>query len=153
MVQPKVRSVSRTAFRYRVFRLWPTWSAPNGKQWLFMAKGWFLEVDRARLINRATWLLIRELFVMGVALSVRLYGPNPGDHIRMSLLSFQALRYFEKKLFWCAYWIGLGVLSSVGLGTGLHTFLLYLGPHIASVTLAAYECHSLKFPEPPYPDQ
>lgn len=27
------------------------------------------------------------------------------------------------------------------------------GPHIASVTLAAYECGSVDFPEPPYPDQ
>lgn len=27
------------------------------------------------------------------------------------------------------------------------------GPHIASVTLAAYECSSTDFPEPPYPDQ
>uniref|UniRef100_A0A8D1WVL3 Vacuole membrane protein 1 n=1 Tax=Sus scrofa TaxID=9823 RepID=A0A8D1WVL3_PIG len=27
------------------------------------------------------------------------------------------------------------------------------GPHIASVTLAAYECNSVNFPEPPYPDQ
>lgn len=59
----------------------------------------------------------------------------------------------EKKIFWCAYWVGLGVLSSVGLGTGLHTFVLYLGPHIASVTLAAYECNSVDFPEPPYPDE
>ncbi|KAG5875157.1 hypothetical protein JTB14_014286 [Gonioctena quinquepunctata] len=57
-----------------------------------------------------------------------------------------------KKLLWCLYWIGLGILSSVGLGTGLHTFLLYLGPHIAQVTLAAYECESLNFPEPPYPE-
>lgn len=57
-----------------------------------------------------------------------------------------------KKLLWCLYWIGLGILSSVGLGTGLHTFLLYLGPHIAKVTLAAYECNSVNFPEPPYPD-
>ncbi|XP_076024515.1 vacuole membrane protein 1-like isoform X1 [Genypterus blacodes] len=60
--------------------------------------------------------------------------------------------YIEKKTLWCAYWAGLGILSSVGLGTGLHTFLLYLGPHIASVTLAAYECGSVDFPEPPYPD-
>ncbi|NWI62350.1 VMP1 protein, partial [Todus mexicanus] len=66
---------------------------------------------------------------------------------------FQYVRYMEKKFFWCAYWVGLGILSSVGLGTGLHTFLLYLGPHIASVTLAAYECNSVNFPEPPYPDQ
>lgn len=27
------------------------------------------------------------------------------------------------------------------------------GPHIASVTLAAWECNSLDFPEPPYPDE
>ncbi|XP_062288695.1 vacuole membrane protein 1-like isoform X1 [Scomber scombrus] len=63
------------------------------------------------------------------------------------------VRYMEKKTLWCAYWVGLGILSSVGLGTGLHTFLLYLGPHIASVTLAAYECGTVDFPEPPYPDQ
>lgn len=43
-------------------------------------------------------------------------------------------------------------MSSVGLGTGLHTFVLYLGPHIAAVTMAAYECGGLNFPEPPYPD-
>ncbi|XP_035215888.1 vacuole membrane protein 1-like isoform X2 [Stegodyphus dumicola] len=59
----------------------------------------------------------------------------------------------EKEFLRCAYWIGLGVLSSVGLGTGLHTFVLYLGPHIARVTLAAYECNSLDFPQPPYPDE
>ena len=35
---------------------------------------------------------------------------------------------------------------------GLHTFLLYLGPHIAAVTMAAYECGSTDFPSPPYPD-
>uniref|UniRef100_A0A3Q3ECY2 Vacuole membrane protein 1 n=1 Tax=Labrus bergylta TaxID=56723 RepID=A0A3Q3ECY2_9LABR len=63
------------------------------------------------------------------------------------------VHYMEKKTLWCSYWVGLGILSSVGLGTGLHTFLLYLGPHIASVTLAAYECGSVDFPEPPYPDQ
>ncbi|XP_078142862.1 vacuole membrane protein 1-like isoform X1 [Centroberyx gerrardi] len=63
------------------------------------------------------------------------------------------VRYMEKKVLWSAYWVGLGILSSVGLGTGLHTFLLYLGPHIAAVTLAAYECGSVDFPEPPYPDQ
>ncbi|XP_033107861.1 vacuole membrane protein 1-like [Anneissia japonica] len=57
------------------------------------------------------------------------------------------------KLSWCVYWIGLGILSSVGLGTGLHTFLLYLGPHIAAVTLASFECQSVDFPQPPYPDE
>nr|XP_030737640.1 vacuole membrane protein 1 isoform X2 [Globicephala melas] len=82
----------------------------------------------------------------------------------------QYVQRIEKQFLLYAYWIGLGILSSVGLGTGLHTFLLYLltcvsldktekekklpkGPHIASVTLAAYECNSVNFPEPPYPDQ
>ncbi|XP_069366024.1 vacuole membrane protein 1-like isoform X2 [Paralichthys olivaceus] len=65
----------------------------------------------------------------------------------------QYVHYMERKTLWCAYWVSLGILSSVGLGTGLHTFLLYLGPHIASVTLAAHECGSVDFPEPPYPDQ
>ncbi|CDW54612.1 vacuole membrane protein; transmembrane protein [Trichuris trichiura] len=70
----------------------------------------------------------------------------PGQHQ-------QVLYSLEKKLLWCAYWLILGVLSSIGFGTGLHTFLLYLGPHIAAVTLAAFECGSLMFPEPPYPDE
>lgn len=37
----------------------------------------------------------------------------------------------------------------------LTSFLIFVlqGPHIASVTLAAYECNSVNFPEPPYPDQ
>lgn len=43
-------------------------------------------------------------------------------------------------LFFIAYWIILGVASSIGLGTGLHTFVLYLGPHIAKLALAATNC-------------
>jgi hypothetical protein len=66
---------------------------------------------------------------------------------------FQYWDPVRKQTVWCLYWLGLGVLSSVGLGTGLHTFILYLGPHVATVTLAAYECGSLNFPEPPYPDE
>ncbi|KAJ1849908.1 hypothetical protein LPJ70_000163 [Coemansia sp. RSA 2708] len=47
---------------------------------------------------------------------------------------------------WYAYWVALGVLSSIGLGAGLHTFVLFLGPHIARVTLTAHECASMSFP-------
>lgn len=65
----------------------------------------------------------------------------------------QYLLPVHAKCMWCMWWVGLGILSSVGLGTGLHTFLLYLGPHIANVTIAAWECSSVNFPEPPYPDK
>ncbi len=51
----------------------------------------------------------------------------------------------NKVAYFCFYWLILGVASSIGLGTGLHTFVLYLGPYIAKVTLAANECSY--FPE------
>lgn len=72
----------------------------------------------------------------------------------MSILTYSlSSEHYLKCLTWSLYWIGLGILSSVGFGTGLHTFILYLGPHIAKVTLAAYECNALNFPSPPYPDE
>ncbi|EMP37729.1 Vacuole membrane protein 1 [Chelonia mydas] len=43
----------------------------------------------------------------------------------------------------------LAVLTAAYYIEGTHQ----QGPHIASVTLAAYECNSVNFPEPPYPDQ
>lgn len=39
------------------------------------------------------------------------------------------------------WWIALGIASSIGFGAGLHTFVLYLGPHIAKVTMATNECN------------
>ena len=38
----------------------------------------------------------------------------------------QSFKQIKIVVFWWAYWVGLGILSSVGFGTGLHTFLLYL---------------------------
>lgn len=52
---------------------------------------------------------------------------------------------------WHFRWIGLGILSSIGLGFGMHTFVLFLAPHVASVTIAAHTCNTLDFPSPPYP--
>eukprot|EP01095_Lingulamoeba_sp_RSL-Kostka_P017422 TRINITY_DN9028_c0_g1_i2.p1 TRINITY_DN9028_c0_g1~~TRINITY_DN9028_c0_g1_i2.p1 ORF type:complete len:410 (-),score=112.44 TRINITY_DN9028_c0_g1_i2:144-1373(-) len=43
------------------------------------------------------------------------------------------------------WWVGLGVLSSVGLGTGMHTGVLFLFPHIFKVCLATYECNNTNF--------
>ncbi len=54
-------------------------------------------------------------------------------------LTSEVLQIDEVLLFGC-FWIGLGVLSSIGLGTGLHTFVLYLGPKIIRYVLASSEC-------------
>ncbi|KAI9588973.1 vacuole membrane protein 1 [Glossina fuscipes] len=94
-----------------------------------------------KLLQRKTWFAI---FMVLASFVVILYH-TPGSHQ-------VAFDFFKNNTWFVLYWTGLGILSSVGLGTGLHTFILYLGPHIASVTLAAYECNSLNFPNPPYPD-
>ncbi|KAJ1559016.1 Vacuolar membrane protease [Cladochytrium tenue] len=52
---------------------------------------------------------------------------------------------FERQSAWFGWWVMLGIASSIGLGTGLHTFVLFLGPYIAKVTLAAYKCNGLDF--------
>lgn len=92
-------------------------------------------------LKRKMSLLAVAVIAVLIYTSRHLEGPHQGKILEI-----------EAYLLWCLWWVGLGVLSSVGLGTGLHTFLLYLGPHIASVTLASYECGTTDFPSPPYPD-
>jgi hypothetical protein len=46
---------------------------------------------------------------------------------------------------YAAWWLGLGVLSSIGLGTGIHSGLLFLFPHLLRVCLAAERCGHLAF--------
>ncbi|CAM6049229.1 unnamed protein product [Sphagnum compactum] len=48
------------------------------------------------------------------------------------------------------WWVGLGVASSIGLGSGLHTFVLYLGPHIAMFTIRATQCGRVDLKCAPY---
>ena len=39
------------------------------------------------------------------------------------------------------WWFGLGVVSSIGLGSGLHTFVLFTGPYVSKTALE-YITHS-----------
>ena len=43
------------------------------------------------------------------------------------------------------WWLGLGILSSIGLGTGMHSGLLFLFPHIFFVVSTAEKCGHLNF--------
>uniref|UniRef100_A0A804NCI4 Vacuole membrane protein KMS1 n=1 Tax=Zea mays TaxID=4577 RepID=A0A804NCI4_MAIZE len=49
-----------------------------------------------------------------------------------------------------SWWVSLGVASSIGLGSGLHTFVLYLGPHIALFTIKAVQCGRIDLKIAPY---
>eukprot|EP01084_Bolivina_argentea_P004680 8885_1 len=46
---------------------------------------------------------------------------------------------------WILWWLILGILSSIGLGTGMHSGLLFLFPFIGQVCMTAATCHSLEF--------
>jgi membrane protein YqaA with SNARE-associated domain len=53
-----------------------------------------------------------------------------------TFLTYFVLYYlFPSYIYGVMYWMILGVLSSIGLGTGLHTFILYLAPHIIATTV------------------
>ncbi|CAM39604.1 conserved hypothetical protein [Leishmania braziliensis MHOM/BR/75/M2904] len=50
--------------------------------------------------------------------------------------------------YWLAdalYWVVLGVLSSIGLGTGMHSGLLFLFPHIYRTCAAVQRCGNANF--------
>lgn len=57
-----------------------------------------------------------------------------------AVFNLESLRTVKEIGWFSLYWILLGVASSIGLGTGLHTFVLYLGPHIAKVVVASIDC-------------
>lgn len=63
------------------------------------------------------------------------YGTQPGGWLREAELWLQFV----------VWWAGLGVLSSIGLGTGMHSGLLFLFPHMLKCALAAERCGGVDF--------
>jgi membrane protein YqaA with SNARE-associated domain len=113
------------------------WKAPLLTLWrCAQALGLLLHQGLLHLSRHTAAVL--SVLVLFFALVITYFWPGPHQaHVQL----------LEEEFLLAGWWIGLGILSSVGLGTGLHTFLLYLGPHIALVTLAATECQSLAFDE------
>ncbi|KAF6162786.1 hypothetical protein GIB67_029055 [Kingdonia uniflora] len=92
------------------------------------------------LFSKGGWILISTALL--VALSVLLItvdGPHE-KHVQ------EFLHYFRFGL----WWVALGVASSIGLGSGLHTFVLYLGPHIALFTIKSMHCGRVDLKSAPY---
>ncbi|XP_021761135.1 vacuole membrane protein KMS1-like [Chenopodium quinoa] len=94
----------------------------------------------AYLLAKGGWLLVLSTLVMS---SVILLATIEGSHEKHVQ---EILRYLQFVLWWTA----LGVASSIGLGSGLHTFVLYLGPHIALFTIKAMQCGRVDLKSAPY---
>ncbi|KAA0061699.1 vacuole membrane protein KMS1 [Cucumis melo var. makuwa] len=84
----------------------------------------------AYILAKGGWLLLLNL-IIGAAgiLILTIEGPHE-KHVE------EIVKYFDYGL----WWVILGVASSIGLGSGLHTFVLYLGPHIGFFTIKAVQC-------------
>lgn len=94
------------------------------------------------------------LFVESIkyCLSHRLFLYLVGPALAVWLVLDQIPGWYSEPLdvaeFWVQYvvwWVGLGVLSSIGLGSGLQSGVLFLFPHIFKVCLAARTCQTLDF--------
>merc|ERR1712127_63690 len=105
-------------------------------------------LETIQLLSHYTFKLLTDTKSMATIMSLVMvyFGTKQISSLEGTIMSL------EEKTASGLYWVLLGVLSSVGLGTGLHTFLLFLGPFIAKVTLEAYNCGSVDFVESEYPD-
>lgn len=102
----------------------------------------FIKVIRENVFRAVDYLHYHKKILFGVLVLVLLGAAlyiTPGSHQAQ-------VDSIEEFVLLCVWWTGLGILSSIGLGTGLHTFVLYLGPYIAKVTLTATECGTTNFP-------
>ncbi|TDH68684.1 hypothetical protein CCR75_003756 [Bremia lactucae] len=83
--------------------------------------------------SRATRFVLIPLLVLWLVAS-----SHDGPHRHL-------VEKFNEGVKFIVWWVGLGVLSSVGLGTGMHSGVLFLFPHIFLVVQGAQECKSLDF--------
>ncbi|XWS57534.1 hypothetical protein CRYUN_Cryun09bG0182700 [Craigia yunnanensis] len=78
---------------------------------------------------RAGWFMFSSTLAGSIGILVTTIG-GPHEMIQ------ELINYVQ----FGVWWLALGVASSIGLGSGLHTFVLYLGPHIAFFTIKAVQC-------------
>ncbi|XP_031272109.1 vacuole membrane protein KMS1 [Pistacia vera] len=92
------------------------------------------------LLAKGGWLMLLSTVVVAVGVLLVTVDGSHEKHLE------ELSEYFRFGL----WWIALGVASSIGLGSGLHTFVLYLGPHIALFTIKAMKCGRVDLKSAPY---
>ncbi|CAN1129306.1 hypothetical protein LINPERPRIM_LOCUS17371, partial [Linum perenne] len=92
------------------------------------------------LLGKGVWLMLLSAVVVAFVFLVATIDGSHEKHLE------EVYHYLRFGL----WWIALGVASSIGLGSGLHTFVLYLGPHIALFTIKAMQCGRVDLKSAPY---
>jgi len=88
------------------------------------------------------WLLARRTSVLApLAALLALYALGASVRGPHSPL----IDEIETDVSFIVWWVGLGVLSSIGLGTGMHSGMLFVFPYILMVCKTAERCSSLNF--------
>ncbi|KAG9456445.1 hypothetical protein H6P81_000953 [Aristolochia fimbriata] len=109
-------------------------------KFFILASGHCLKQSVLYLLSRGVWLMLLSVGFVASGLWLIGVGDAYEKHIQ-EILSY--LRFV-------VWWVALGVASSIGLGSGLHTFVLYLGPHIALFTIKAMQCGRVDLKAAPY---
>ncbi|KAK9146674.1 hypothetical protein Sjap_006577 [Stephania japonica] len=100
----------------------------------------YLKRSISYLLMKGGWLLLSATLMLAVGILLMTFEGPHEKHVQE----------FEQYFRYGLWWITLGVASSIGLGSGLHTFLLYLGPHIALFTIKAVQCGRVDLKSAPY---
>ncbi|XP_047317492.1 vacuole membrane protein KMS1 [Impatiens glandulifera] len=90
----------------------------------------YVEKSVVYILAHGGWLLLLSIPVLILAIFLLTVNGPHEKHVE------ELCQYLQFGL----WWVALGVASSIGLGSGLHTFVLYLGPHVAFFTLKAMQC-------------
>ncbi|KAG4210190.1 hypothetical protein ERO13_A02G030800v2 [Gossypium hirsutum] len=130
----------RERYRLELENLTLTTQPVKTSRFFLLAILQYIKRSASYLLAKGGWLMLSStlIAVLGILL-VTIEGPHE-KHVE------EVSQYVRFGL----WWIALGVASSIGLGSGLHTFVLYLGPHIALFTIKAMQCGRIDLKSAPY---
>ncbi|KAG1368763.1 vacuole membrane protein KMS1 [Cocos nucifera] len=109
-------------------------------KFFFFATVQDLKILLLYILRKGGWYKVLSILVVAFCLLLLAVDGSHEKHVQ------EFLSYARFGL----WWVALGVASSIGLGSGLHTFVLYLGPHIALFTIKAMQCGRVDLKNAPY---